>query len=185
MVLGRVLAVQAREQVFGGGAAHGGAVHGDRGGGQLGLAAQLEIPEAADREVLGDADAQGARAGDGAVGHEVGGGRVLDPQISYVVKNRMEQMIQHLADQREDLDGMRNLERFAALVMPLPLGLNLWKVQNTYWEMLQRVFPEFRQRADSGDAQAKSWVEQFLSLGERLGFAVPAVAQAAPLEMAA
>jgi alpha-amylase/alpha-mannosidase (GH57 family) len=113
-------------------------------------------------------------------------GRVLDPQISFVVKNRMERMIQHLVEKPDDLDGMRMLERLATLMMPLPLGLNLWKVQNTYWEMFQKIAPDFRQRVDAGDAEAHEWLQQFLSLGERLGFAVPSLNQIPqPVEMAA
>ena len=98
--------------------------------------------------------------------------RILDAHISYVVKNRMEQLMQQLAHQPADLERMQALEGLAELVMPLPLGLNLWKVQNTYWEMLQRVLPEFRQRAQAGDQPAQIWLTQFLSLGDRLGFAV-------------
>jgi hypothetical protein len=32
----------------------------------------------------------------------------------------------------------------------------LWKVQNTYYEMLQTVFPEFLRRAEEGDKDAQS-----------------------------
>jgi hypothetical protein len=51
------------------------------------------------------------------------------------------------------------------------MGLNLWKVQNTYWEMLQKIAPAFHERAAGGDEAARSWVERFKALGERLGFA--------------
>jgi alpha-amylase/alpha-mannosidase (GH57 family) len=97
--------------------------------------------------------------------------RVLDANISFVVKNRMEQLIEGLALQPDDLERIRALDRIAELVMRLPLGLNLATVQNRYWEMLQRVVPDFRQRAESGDEAARLWTEQFLALGDRLGFA--------------
>ncbi len=79
---------------------------------------------------------------------------------------------------------MRALEALAELVMPLPLGLNLWKVQNTYWEMLQKTAPGFRQRAEAGDQPAQLWMTQFMALGERLNFAVKnllPVAQSVPM----
>jgi alpha-amylase/alpha-mannosidase (GH57 family) len=96
---------------------------------------------------------------------------ILDANVSFAVKNRMEQLIQQLAAQPADLDRIETLEHLAELVMPLPLGLNLWKVQNTYWEMLQRTVPEFRQRAEAGDQSALAWMLKFLALGDRLGFA--------------
>jgi hypothetical protein len=107
-------------------------------------------------------------------------GRVLDAQLSFVVKNRMERLMQSLATRPEELGNIVALEKVAELVVPLPLGLNLWKVQNTYWEMLQKTLPEFRQRAESGEEAAQNWVRQFLTLGQRLGFALDEANIAAP-----
>ena len=67
---------------------------------------------------------------------------------------------------------MSTLENFARLMMPLPLALNLWKVQNAYWEMCQKTLPEFNQHASAGDEQAQAWLEDFFRLGQTLGFAV-------------
>jgi hypothetical protein len=98
--------------------------------------------------------------------------RVFDPNISFTVKNKMEGLMQKIAENSGDLDSIRAFKQFAELVMPLPLGLNLWKVQNTYWELLQKVVPDFRERAAAGSEPAREWVTEFLALGERLGFAV-------------
>jgi len=99
-------------------------------------------------------------------------GQVLDANISYVVKNRMEKMIQSLADHPDDVQQMGALDQLARLVMPLPLGLNLWKVQNTYWALLQNVAGDLSSRAASGDEAARISLQQFLDLGSTLGFAV-------------
>jgi hypothetical protein len=111
------------------------------------------------------------------------GTRVLDPDISYVIKNRMEQMMNDLTAQSGDLALMQVLQQLAELVMPLPLGLNLWKVQNTYWEMLQRVLPQYRDRAVGGDPSAAEWIKQFLQLGRQLSFAVDPSQVPAPAEL--
>ncbi|MEY2430146.1 MAG: hypothetical protein QOJ40_3031, partial [Verrucomicrobiota bacterium] len=114
------------------------------------------------------------------------GPRVLDADLSYVTKTRMEQLMHDLSANPEEVDRMRILEQLAELVMPLPLGLNLWKVQNTYWEMLQSLLPQYRQRAASGDEAAKAWVTQFEALGNRLGFAMDRLqAPAMPVQAAA
>src|SRR5262249_17405885 len=57
--------------------------------------------------------------------------RVLDANLSFVIKNRMEQMIHQLADHPTEVERPIALNQLARLVMPLPLGLNLWKVQNS------------------------------------------------------
>jgi alpha-amylase/alpha-mannosidase (GH57 family) len=99
-------------------------------------------------------------------------GRVLDAHLSHAVKNRMEELIQQLLAKPEAVECIRTLDQIAELVMPLPFGLNLWKVQNTYWEMLQKVFPDFKSRAENGEQPAQEWVRDFLALGEKLGFAL-------------
>ncbi|HTL18975.1 MAG TPA: DUF3536 domain-containing protein [Patescibacteria group bacterium] len=109
-------------------------------------------------------------------------GHVLDAGLSFVVKNRLEALMNELAAHPEDVERMIALDQLAQLVVPLPLGLNLWKVQNTYWGLLQTVAPEMQARAESGDEAAQAWTKQFLTLGCTLGFAptvkpAPAVAE--------
>lgn len=97
---------------------------------------------------------------------------VFDAEISYGVVNRMERMILEIAAHPDELERIRELERVAELAVPVPMGLNLWKVQNTFWEMLRDVFPAYRARAANSDELARQWVQEFLALGERLSFAV-------------
>jgi alpha-amylase/alpha-mannosidase (GH57 family) len=114
------------------------------------------------------------------------GTRVLDADISYAVTNRMEQILSNLQANPDGLERMRELEQLATLVLPLPLGLNLWKVQNLFWEMSQTTARKFRNQAAAGDGSARAWMEQFLSLGHRLGFALKDLEAAeVPLKAAA
>ena len=99
-------------------------------------------------------------------------GHVLDADLSFVVKNRLEQMMNELASHPTEVARMTALDQLAQLVMPLPLGLNLWKVQNTFWGLQQTVAGEMRTRAAAGDESAQEWLRQFLTLGSTLGFAV-------------
>jgi hypothetical protein len=96
-------------------------------------------------------------------------GRVLDARLSFVVRNRLEEMIVQVAADPTEIDRIVRLDQLARLVMPLPLGLNLWKVQNTYWELVQQQANEIRQGSGEGD---DTWVEPFLGLGRTLGFSL-------------
>jgi alpha-amylase/alpha-mannosidase (GH57 family) len=100
------------------------------------------------------------------------GASVFDPELSFCVKNHLEQLIEALAHDPEDLGRMSLSQELATLLVPIPMGLNLWKVQNTYWDMLQNIGPKFQDRAAHGDDFAQRWLDQFRGLGERLGFAV-------------
>ena len=99
-------------------------------------------------------------------------GKVLDADISYAITNRMEKLARELSATPDDPERMKTLEKLAEIVVLLPLNLNLSNVQNLYWEMFQSLAPEFRQKADNGDAAAKAWLEHFKGLGQKLGFAV-------------
>jgi alpha-amylase/alpha-mannosidase (GH57 family) len=111
---------------------------------------------------------------------------VLDADISFVVKNRLEQMIEQLAAEPAQISRISALDQLARLVMPLPLGLNLWKVQNTYWELLQRFSDKVRAESQQNPEPAQGWSKQFLELGRTLGFALNRVELAeAPTKMAA
>jgi len=46
--------------------------------------------------------------------------------------------------------------------------VNLWKVQNTFYELLQSVYPEFKTKEDQGDEKARTWIRRFTALGEKL-----------------
>jgi hypothetical protein len=81
-------------------------------------------------------------------------------------------MMQQVALNPTDVDRIRILEGVAGMVVPLPIGLNLWKVQNTYWELMQTTLPEYKYRAGKGDERAQMWLQHFVALGERLSFAV-------------
>ena len=60
-------------------------------------------------------------------------------------------------------------------MMPLPIGLNLADVQNTYWKLKETVLPEYQRRANGGDNHAQECVKELLELGRRLAFAPEAL----------
>lgn len=99
------------------------------------------------------------------------GPAVLDADISFTAGTRLEELMEQIRQNPDEKDQMKKLQRLAELVIPVPLGLNLWKVQNTCWEMLGRVLPEYRAKAGAGDAAAQEWVDNFVALAGRLGFA--------------
>ncbi|HXS67725.1 MAG TPA: DUF3536 domain-containing protein, partial [Candidatus Polarisedimenticolia bacterium] len=103
------------------------------------------------------------------------GTEVLNADISYAAKNRMERLMQKIAEKPDDVNQVKELREIASLMMPLPIGLNLAEVQNTYWRLRQTVMPEFQQRANNGDAAAQESLKELLALGEKLSFAPQAL----------
>jgi hypothetical protein len=103
------------------------------------------------------------------------GTEVLNADISYAAKNRMEKLMQKIAEKPDDVNRVKELEEIASLVVPLPIGLNLAEVQNTFWRLRKTLLPEFQRRADAGDTAAQESLKGLLALGEKLGFAPQAL----------
>jgi hypothetical protein len=61
----------------------------------------------------------------------------------------------------------------ATLLLHLPFYVDLWKVQNYYYEVLQRQHPQQLVAQRAGDEAAQQWIERFQSLGELLRIKLP------------
>jgi len=88
--------------------------------------------------------------------------------LGYILKERLEEITRQWRNQSTDLDLLKKLREAADLARSLPLGVDFWRVQNLFFEVVGTVFPEKRREAEGGGEEAKAWVEQFSRLGEKL-----------------
>ena len=88
--------------------------------------------------------------------------------ISYDLQDKLERMMTALVDTPADMDLFNNLVSAVSLAQNMPFDVDLWQIQNLYWNMLETSYPEFKQRAERNDQQAAEWVKEFSSLGEQL-----------------
>jgi hypothetical protein len=92
--------------------------------------------------------------------------------LAYALKRNFEALMQRFVNAPEDFELLVRLEGVARIHHWLPFDVNLWKIQNIYWRMLQSVFPEVRAKAIEGDEPAGLWVERFKGLGQQLRFRI-------------
>jgi hypothetical protein len=97
---------------------------------------------------------------------------LLGADFSYELKQKLEAMMERLAADPSDKALLENLEGLARQAVPLPVGLNLARAQNTYYSMLQHVTPGYRERAAAGDETAREWLRHFIALGRHFEFAL-------------
>jgi alpha-amylase/alpha-mannosidase (GH57 family) len=97
---------------------------------------------------------------------------IFDAELAYVTKTTLERMMQKLAATPGNASLLQYAATLVALVRATPLDLNLWKVQNAYWGMLQADFPKLKPKAGQADAASVEWTKAFVALGEQLNFAV-------------
>ena len=77
-------------------------------------------------------------------------------------------MIAGLAETPEDMALLNNLIAATEMVDSLPFGVDLWRVQNLYHDILQTTYPGFKERAEKGDESAGEWLSRFSAMGQQL-----------------
>lgn len=104
--------------------------------------------------------------------------RVFDVQIDaatleYVLRQTVQRLAAAFRHHPTELDYLTRLEAIVELAICLPFEVNLWTVQNTYYEILHTIFPTVLWRATRGEEADHIWVDHFKSLGKKLGMAIP------------
>ncbi|MFH0913676.1 MAG: DUF3536 domain-containing protein [Chloroflexota bacterium] len=94
--------------------------------------------------------------------------------LGYLLQQALERMIDRLASNPEDLPRLKDLVALLEKTHPTPFTLNLSRVQNRYYHLLQTEYPAvIRKRVAQGYQTAKEWLDQFTRLGELLQVRVP------------
>jgi hypothetical protein len=63
---------------------------------------------------------------------------------------------------------LQRLQETIELVLTLPFQVRLWEAQNTYYRIMQEQAGKVSERAESGDPEARAWLEEFVKLGDAL-----------------
>jgi hypothetical protein len=90
--------------------------------------------------------------------------------------------MQAFAAMPADLPTLERTNEIFALVNSLPFDLNLWKVQNLFYELKQTLYPRM---CEGNDAESRLWLRKFADLGGKLGIAVEVPAPCEPELVAA
>jgi hypothetical protein len=96
------------------------------------------------------------------------------PGLSFALKRTLERLAAQLRREPEDVVVLQRLARAVALATRLPLGVDLWRVQNLFYELMDAVYPDYAARARAGDVKAAEWIDLFRTVGGQLRMAVQA-----------
>ncbi len=92
--------------------------------------------------------------------------------LSYTFQHTLEQIARQMMRQPDDLDLLEKLHDLVEVTPSFPFEVNFWKIQNAYYEIVTSFYVEMQERADDGEEYARTWTEQFITLGEKLGIRV-------------
>jgi alpha-amylase/alpha-mannosidase (GH57 family) len=87
--------------------------------------------------------------------------------LEMAIRRRAESMAEALASQPKSLALLQELESVVSLMQTLPFEVNLRKVQNIYYGLLQRAYSGFKDKSRK-DKKTREWVKVFKALGEKL-----------------
>lgn len=96
-------------------------------------------------------------------------------RLEYAVRRAAERLMRTWCEAPHDLEAGHELLEITRLLPELSFEVNLWRVQNRWYELAATVYPERQTRAQEGDPQARVWTGLFLDLGRELGFSQAAL----------
>jgi alpha-amylase/alpha-mannosidase (GH57 family) len=88
--------------------------------------------------------------------------------LEVTIRRRIEGVAARLSAEPTRVELVVELETALEILRSLPFEVNLRKVQNICYQILQSTFPHMRERAEKGGKKARLWVGRFTSLGEKL-----------------
>jgi (1->4)-alpha-D-glucan 1-alpha-D-glucosylmutase len=93
----------------------------------------------------------------------------LDAQgLGYSFTQMLERGARRWREKPAEFDLMTRLSKAVDLVNDLPFEPNLWFPQNVFFDVAADTFPAQIEAARLGDEAARSWIDAFLALGDKL-----------------
>jgi alpha-amylase/alpha-mannosidase (GH57 family) len=108
-----------------------------------------------------------------AIRHLIEEGKVLQVPLDsagleYALRHGLENLAARCQQEPQNAEVLMHLDAAVGLINELPFEVNLWKVQNIYYEMLQTVYQEWRHGSKASRRKSKLCVKHFKNLGEKL-----------------
>ncbi|MBI2999810.1 MAG: DUF3536 domain-containing protein [Deltaproteobacteria bacterium] len=92
--------------------------------------------------------------------------------LEYAFRRNLERIAEKFLAQPTDPTSFQRMQAAADLVKRLPFQVNLWKIQNRFYRMLETVYLEQQKKASQGDESARAWVAEVVGLGGKLAVRV-------------
>ena len=87
--------------------------------------------------------------------------------LAFTLMQTLDALGERFRQEPHDIDRLDQLADAVSLAQRLPFAISYWKVQNEYYGLSREVLPGVRARADA-DENARTWLQRFLDLGEKL-----------------
>lgn len=93
--------------------------------------------------------------------------------LSYALSRTIRSIGERFQRTPGDRNLLSQLDAAVGLARALPFEVDVWHAQNTYYALLQTVYPQMSAEAGEGYADAHAWLRLFRALGVKLRFRLP------------
>jgi alpha-amylase/alpha-mannosidase (GH57 family) len=101
-------------------------------------------------------------------------GATLDATaLGLLLAVNIESLAEQLLEHPDDFSRLERLNKAAKLVRTLPFEVNLWKTQNVCYKILHSCCSDFKEKAESGDENAREWMHNVTILAENFRIQMP------------
>ncbi|HEY0810315.1 MAG TPA: DUF3536 domain-containing protein, partial [Longimicrobiales bacterium] len=88
--------------------------------------------------------------------------------VSYAFERALEKFALQLAENPDNEVLLGMLEALATTARDMKFEVDVWQVQNIYFDLMKQHYPRFRKLAAEEDGKAAQWISSFTRLGEQL-----------------
>ena len=94
--------------------------------------------------------------------------------LEYTLRMKLEHMAEAFHADPANLELLQALDAAVGFARALPLEMNLAKIQNICYELLQTEYKKTETRSDEGGRHSSEWIEHFRPLAEKLSLYIAA-----------
>ena len=91
--------------------------------------------------------------------------------LEFAYRHKLERLTERLIV-NPTVDLLQQLDSAASLIRALPFRVDLWKIQNSYYRLLESIYPNMQRQKEQGDRAAQAWLSAFKALGRKLAVKV-------------
>jgi alpha-amylase/alpha-mannosidase (GH57 family) len=91
--------------------------------------------------------------------------------LEFTYRHKLERLTERLIV-NPTVDLLQQLDSAAGLIRALPFRVDLWKIQNSYYRLLENIYPNMQRQKEQGDRAAQAWLSAFKALGRKLAVKV-------------
>ena len=91
--------------------------------------------------------------------------------LEFAYRHNLERLAERLASDPSE-NQLKKLDTAVSIIQILPFPVDLWKIQNSYYRLLENVYPKMQREKEQGDKAAETWLKDIRALGQKLAVKV-------------